>query len=150
MRERVSAFLTQRSSYRCLLIANPNITQLRTEIDKLVSEYSLPALSIGSTISERLLSVPPRRRSAEAATALKAALRDLEPGPVVCSDIDLLFEPALKLDPLRLFSTCSRFTRLIVAWPGNYTDGTLSYAVPEHSHYHAWKNPDVEILPLCR
>ncbi len=73
-------------------------------------------------------------------------LREKAPGPIVCHDIDLLFHPSLKIDPLALFRKVGRFTKLIVLWPGEYKDGVLSYAQPEHHHYRFWKNlEDIEI-----
>ncbi len=73
-------------------------------------------------------------------------LRDMAPGPVVCHDVDLLFHPSLKIDPLALLRKASQFTQLIVLWPGVHKDGVLSYARPEHHHYRYWKNlEDIEI-----
>lgn len=69
-------------------------------------------------------------------------------GPVLCTDTDLLFEPALGLDPLALLRQASRMTRLVVTWPGTYRDGILTYAVPRHGHYRAWQRPDVTIVAL--
>jgi hypothetical protein len=76
----------------------------------------------------------------------KTRLGDLSPGPVLCTDIDLLFEPRLSLNPLRLFKDAGRITRLIVAWPGIYRDDVLSYAVPDHAHYRTWRNPKIPIV----
>jgi hypothetical protein len=76
----------------------------------------------------------------------KTRLGDLSPGPVLCTDIDLLFEPSLSLNPLRLFKDAGRITRLIVAWPGTYRDDVLSYAVPDHAHYRTWRNPKIPIV----
>ena len=80
--------------------------------------------------------------------ALERALRESQPGPVLCTDIDLLFEPALHLDPLALFRDNSRAVTIIVAWPGTFTANVLSYAVPKHAHYRTWRNPDVQVCPL--
>ena len=79
---------------------------------------------------------------------MKTHLRDISPGPVLCTNIDLLFEPTLKLDPLRLMRDVSRVTRLVVAWPGSYVDNVLAYAVPDHSHYRTWRKPEVLIKVL--
>ena len=68
---------------------------------------------------------------------------DFQPGPVLCTDIDLLFDPSLKLNPLQLFLSCSKQTTLVIAWPGSYLDNTVAYAVPEHAHFRTWKQPDL-------
>ena len=75
-------------------------------------------------------------------------LGQMAPGPVSCTDIDLLFEPTLELDPLGLLRDVSRVTRLVVAWPGSYADDVLAYAVPDHSHYRTWRKPGVRVVFL--
>jgi len=79
---------------------------------------------------------------------MKTRLGELSPGPVLCTEIDLLFDPALELDPLRLLCDVGRVARLVVTWPGSYLHGVLSYAVPDHSHYRTWRNPEVYVTLL--
>jgi hypothetical protein len=69
-------------------------------------------------------------------------------GSVLYTDIDLLFEPTLELDPLRLMRDVSRQTRLVVTWPGSYLDNVLSYAVPGHDHYRIWRRSEVLVKAL--
>ncbi|MCP4537842.1 MAG: BREX-3 system P-loop-containing protein BrxF [Chloroflexi bacterium] len=79
---------------------------------------------------------------------MKARLSEMAPGPVLCTETDLLFEPTLKLDPLRLMRDASKVIRLVVAWSGSYTEDVLAYAVPKHGHYRTWRNPGVSISVL--
>jgi hypothetical protein len=72
----------------------------------------------------------------------------MSPGPVLCTEIDLLFEPSLELDPLPLLVDISRATRLVIAWPGSYVGGVLAYAAPEHAHYRTWRQPPAHIVHL--
>jgi hypothetical protein len=67
---------------------------------------------------------------------------------VLCTHIDLLFTPALQLDPLMLFRHLGKTAPLVVCWPGEYHDDVLSYAVPEHAHYRTWRHPDALIVTL--
>jgi hypothetical protein len=103
-------------------------------------------ISIGRAVSEFLLA----QEEIDISQAIRKYLVDLlwakAPGPVLCIDIDLLFHPLVKLDPLALFRHISHSTRLIMFWPGDFRDGILSYAQPGHQHYRFWKNlEDVEI-----
>lgn len=54
---------------------------------------------------------------------------------IFATDIALLFEPTLLLNPLMLMLEASRRTPIIVAWPGIIEGDRLAYAVLEHSHY---------------
>jgi len=97
-------------------------------------------VSIGRELSVALITLNDIEQSRAIQQWLEDTLRGKAPGPVVCSDIDLLFNPSFGLDPLVLFRQISRHTRLIALWPGIYKDGVLSYAQPEHKHYRFWKN----------
>jgi len=112
------------------------------ELEKFLSHISQTqeVVSIGSEASSFLLVSSDVDQSRTARQWLVNELRWKAPGPVVCTDIDLLFHPSLNLDPLGLFRQISRHTNLIVLWPGTYQGNVLSYAVPEHQHYRSWKN----------
>lgn len=91
-----------------------------------------------------LLPLLPRERQRSVPRLLSAAIRTASPpGPLLVTQIDLLFEPSLGLDPLALLRSASRQRTLMVAWPGSYESGVLAYAVPEHSHYRTWPKPDL-------
>lgn len=134
-----------RTSHTCLLLVSPEIHRLEDAVDELLSLHNWPRLSIGRELGSALLSETPQHRPHTANQWMKARLGEMAPGPVVCAETALLFEPALQLDPLRLVRDVSRVTRLVVAWPGSYVDEVLTYAVPEHSHYRTWRNPEVDI-----
>ena len=136
------------TSHTCLLLAHPEIRRLESAKDELTSTYNWPRLSIGRELGAVLLSEMPQRRSRAACRWLPARLGEMAPGPVLCTEIDLLFEPTLELDPLRLLSDVSRIARLVVLWPGCYADDVLTYAAPEHSHYRAWRRPGVPVAVL--
>lgn len=71
------------------------------------------------------------------------AVQPLAPGPVLCADVDLLFEPALALDALRVFRETSRVVPLVVLWPGAFTARQLAYAQPAHAHYRVWRRTEL-------
>ena len=113
------------------------------DINVLTTSYFIGegnCLSIGRDLSEFLVKEVESDRIQATIRWLDRTLREQAAGTVVCTDIDLLFHPSLKLDPLVLFRKASRHTELVVLWPGTYSNGVLSYAVPEHKHYRFWKN----------
>jgi len=151
MHDAITTFLSTRTYYPCLLLVGLAVRNLEDAASDLVSTYGWPCLSVGRELGATLLSEPPARRPGAARRWLEARLREVAPAngsPVLCLDIDLLFEPTLRLDPLRLLRDASRATRIVVAWPGSYTDDVLAYAVPEHGHYRTWRRPDVPITCL--
>lgn len=140
----LTSFLQHDAHRTCLLFVHPDIGRL----EALKRELDLPQLSIGETLSERLLGEPPRRRPRAAQRALDASVRARDGEALLCTEIDLLFEPALDLDPLTLFKRLSRSRPLVVLWPGTYEEELLRYALPEHAHYRTWSRPEVSIFTL--
>ena len=131
-----------------VIIVHPDIHLLDEEKNLLQTKFDWPVIPIGKILSRDMLSGQVNGAAAVQAW-LVDQIRGFAFGPILVSDIDYLFEPSFKLDPLILFQRASRFNKLIVLWPGMYSkEKVLSYAVPEHSHYRTWRNPDAEVLPL--
>ena len=148
MLEELDAFLAAEHYHRCILLVSRDIGLLQRQAEELACYRNWPVLCVGSALSAPLISISPRQRSRTAQLLLRRRLDEAAPGPLMCTDIDLLFEPTLQLDPLALFRRASRSLPLIVAWPGHYDGGVLSYAVPEHAHYRTWPDPQVRIYLL--
>lgn len=130
--------------YPCLLFVHREPSVLYAKANALHTEYGWPILPLGEKLTPILLPLLPRERERMASRLLADELPTPSPaGPLLLSQIDLLFEPSLRLDPLALLRGLSRQRPLIVAWPGSYQDGVLAYAVPEHSHYRTWPKPDL-------
>ena len=132
----------------CVLLVHPTISRLQAAVAEIQPHYDWPFLPVGEHLSAALMVVPPNRRGRVARDWLQAEIEHFRPGLLVCTEIDLLFEPTLELDPLALFRQVSRKTKLIVLWPGTYENNTLAYAVPEHAHYKVWRKSEVEIIAL--
>ena len=136
-------FLTTRPYYPCCLLVHPKVVQLERAGQYLQARYAWPTLSIGTALSGALLDIAPHQRPSEVHSAFQAAVHRLLPGPILCRNIDILFEPVLAIDPLRLLRDTSRMAPLVVLWPGAFSNGALSYARPEHSRYRVWASPEL-------
>ena len=138
---RIDQFLTQSLLRPCLLLAIPDIQTLQGTAEEIFNHYQWPTLDLARGVSEHLLYVSPTHRPRKTPGVVSGELQALTDGPVLCVNIDLLFDPSLTLDPLHLLREQSRHRLLLVAWPGSYSDGILSYAKPTHSHYRSWEEP---------
>ncbi|MCX6028262.1 MAG: BREX-3 system P-loop-containing protein BrxF [Chloroflexi bacterium] len=144
----VVEFLAEHPDAACVLLVHPHVRVIQRVAQDLAAALGVQPLSVGKELSGALLGEPAQARPRLARAWLLATVSRLAPGPILLTDIDLLFEPAWALDPVALFRSASHSARLIVAWPGAYEQGTLAYAVPEHSAYRPWHRPDVQILDL--
>lgn len=139
----IDHFLAIQPYYPCLLLVHPEMARLYAATRQILSQYAWPGLSIGSLLSQALLPVAPKQRPRQAKRTFADTVQAHVPGPVLCTDIDLLFEPSLYLDPLRLLREASRQARLVVIWPGTFANGVLAYATPSHAHYQTWTQTDL-------
>lgn len=126
------------SDHSCIIVVDTDVQALNKRLMEIPDEWG--RVSIGKELSSFLMLADITDRSRNIYIWLEKYLREKAPGPVVCLEIDLLFEPSLKLDPLNIFLRISRHLKLVIFWHGNYIDGVLSYAQPEHQHYRFWKN----------
>ena len=147
MMQNITDFL-QNNKQRLVLIVHPDIQRLDDTKKLIQTGFEWPAVSIGNALSADMLSGQVSGVASVQAWLI-AQIRNLTTGSVLLNDIDFLFEPTFKLNPLVLFQQTSRLIPLVVLWPGTYSDNkVLSYAIPEHQHYRTWRNPEANIFTL--
>ena len=115
LHSRLTEILSGSSTTYCILLVHPAIGTLEKTASELVTGYGWPHLSLGQALSADLMAVPLHERPYAAQHWLETRIRELRPDPVLCTDIDLLFEPAFRLDPLKILLGISRTTHVIVA-----------------------------------
>lgn len=143
----IEAFLAAPPYQACLLLVHADPARLGAAVAAVGVRYGRPAWALGRSLGPRLLDHAPADRPAVAVAGLSEAVAAHAPGPVLISDIPLLFEPTLRLDPLRLLRDAARRAPLLVAWPGAVEGDRLVYAVAGHAHYRSW--PLTDLCPTC-
>ena len=67
-------------------------------------------------------------------------------GMVLLDNIEIVFDPVLKQDPLVLLNGLSRHRVFVAAWPGTVAKGHLTYAVPGHPEHRRYPAADLQIV----
>lgn len=110
------------------------------------SEYGYGVITVGGPAAAALLELPEYQRPRRIA-AVVTALVDARPETVILlDDIELLFDPSLATDPLRLLQTLSRNRTIVAAWPGEYVGDVLTYADAGHPEHRVCRAPDVVVV----
>jgi len=125
---------------RLVLAASPNVDRLAHFGQTVQAINGWEQAFIGTQLSAWLL----EKQTPYSLRLLRQGLHECLSAsnrPLICLEIDILFEPVLHLDPLALFVQMSRQRPLVVLWPGNVGNSRLTYAVPEHAHYRTWNRP---------
>jgi hypothetical protein len=144
--ERIAAL---ESAYHRLLLVVGETRSGKTGVMKELGErLAAPLVNVNLRLSRDLLDVPPQRRPLRTSELLEDIVQPSPTQPTLLDNIELLFDPELKQDPLRLLQLLSRRGTLVVSWPGTMVDDSLVYAEPGHPEYRRYERPDVAIVKL--
>ena len=108
------------------------------EVVAIVAELVAQVMSVGSVLA--------RLASPE---ALVSAISPTSES-VLMTDVDAIFSPEFKLDPLALFRQFSHGRALFVVWPGSVDSGRLIYSRPGRADYFDQPALDLIILKPTR
>lgn len=92
-------------------------------------------ITLGLPLSRSLLDRPIRDRPMVLADHVSTMLASCTEGGIAMDHIEILFDPALHTDPLRLLQTHARSHVIIASWPGRYDHNRLIYAEPGHPEH---------------
>ncbi len=95
-------------------------------------------MNLNLVLSQRLLEHASKSRPLRLRGALDEVLAKTGGEVVVLDNIEILFDPGLKQDPLRLLQLSSRNRTVVASWNGDAIGRTLTYAAaghPEHKRY---------------
>jgi len=130
-----------------LLVAGPGFGKTRL-LQKLAETRAWPLLNLNLELSSQLLEFTARQRALRAA-AIAGDIIDAQTGNTLLIDnIEMLFHPALRLDPLRLLQSLSRNRTLLVSWRGDATERILTYGSAGHPEYRRYERPDALIIAI--
>ena len=96
----VVEFLAEHPDAACVLLVHPDVQVIQRNAEDLAAALGAQPVSVGKELSGALLGEPSQARPRLARAWLLSTATRQAPGPIVLTDIDLLFEPAWALDPL--------------------------------------------------
>jgi hypothetical protein len=130
-----------------VLVAGPSGSGKTTALHAVAERSGFPYVAVGLALGELLLDVPPGERPLRVASGLDDLVRDR--GPVVLLDnLEILFEPSLRVDPLALLEGLSRSRTVVAAWNGAVVGTTLTYAEPGHPEYRTYPRGQRVVVDL--
>jgi hypothetical protein len=123
----------------------------KTAVLRALGEHGkLPVINVGAEISRQLLDLTERQWVLQLPKLLEEAVSAL-PGELTLMDnTEVLFNPLLKQDPLRLLQGLSRDRTIVVSWLGAVDNGRLMYAAPEHPEFRRYPSDDLLVVCLNR
>ncbi len=132
--------------HRLVLVVGPTRSGKTTALNDLALEQGWPFINVNLTLSERLLELTVRQRSLRCARIVEEILGVVDSPVVLLDNLEMLFQPELAQDPLRLLQSLSRDRTVIATWRGHLQGGALIYASPEHPEYRRYDDPQSLIV----
>lgn len=124
--------------YRLLLVVGPSGTGKSGSLRDVHLRTGVPLINVNLELSRRLLDLTVRQRALQLPTVLEKVVASADSSSILLDNIEVLFDVALKQDPLRLLQHISRNKAIVVAWNGFVTGDQITYAVPGHPEYRRY------------
>jgi hypothetical protein len=117
-------------------------------IRTLAEAENVPVLNLGAELSRPLLELGERQRVLQLPTLLQEILETFPTDLTLLDNTEVLFNPVLKHDPLRLLQQLSRGRTIVASWLGTVEGRHLTYAEPEHPEFRRYLSDDLLIVSL--
>ena len=124
---------TQQNMYRLIVYANDTY------------EQEASAVSINKRLAEELRKLKPTRRTMQLEKCFNKILDSL-PEKVVIKDIDEMFNPAYRVDVIRILVEANKRHSFSLVWSGRYDDNRLLYSEEDLADYKAYEISDYDIV----
>ena len=123
--------------YQLLLIIGRSWRERTLFLKEIASHYEYAYVALGLPLSRSLLDRSLRDRPMVLADHMSTLIAPHSEGGIAMDQIEILFDPALHTDPLRLLQMHARSRLIVASWPGQYDRNRLTYAGHGHPEYYS-------------
>ncbi len=116
--------------YRLVLLAGPQNTGKTAILQALAKENRFPLINVNLQLCKGMLELTRNQRTRHVERLFKDVVGTGVGDVVLLDNLEILFDPGLEVEPLRLLLNASRNLTLVASWNGTFRDGTLTYAEP--------------------
>ena len=128
---------------RLILVVGPAGSGKTAALRQASESRGFPLVNVNLELSRRLLELTEKQRSLRCGQIAREIV-DQAGAPVVLLDnLEVVFDPDLRQDPLRLLQGLSRNRTIVASWNGLVQDGYLVYAEPGHPEYRRYPASDL-------
>jgi hypothetical protein len=132
--------------YKLVLLVGAPGSGKTAALKELGALSGVPVTNVNLELSRRLLDLTERQRSVQTPGLLRDILAAAGHGPTILDNLELLFDPGLRLDALRLLLGLARNRAIVAAWSGTVEDGRLIYAEPGHPEHCSFAVQDFLVV----
>jgi adenylate kinase family enzyme len=134
--------------YRLILIVGPQGAGKTKVLSFISNHLGLPIININLELTREMLDLTERQRILKIEHILRDIIARANSKIVLFDNIEILFDPVLKQDPLLILKKISRNLTLIIAFNGRLESDKLIYATSSHLEYKRYTIEDIIIVDL--
>lgn len=112
---------------------------------KAISEIASQAISVNKPIAAELAEIEPNQRTMQLEKCFVKVLEKLPELPII-KDIDVMFNPAYKVDVMRILTSAYKQKQYSLVWSGSFSDGRLVYGEEGYPDYQVYEIKDYDIM----
>lgn len=134
--------------YRLVMVVAPAGAGKTSALQEVYERTSAPLINVNLELSRRMLDLTERQRTLQLPLLLSQIAKADETNLILLDNIEVLFDVALRQDPLRLLEGLSRNKTVVAAWSGIIEGGHMLYAKPDHPEYKRYPARDFLVVTL--
>jgi hypothetical protein len=132
--------------HRLVILVAPAGGGKTSVLNAVHDQTSAPLINVNLELSRRMLDLTERQKALELPRIFSEIVNELSSEVVLLDNIEIIFDPSLKQDPLRLLQGISRNKTVVAAWDGKIDHGHIVYAVPGHPEHKKYPANDIMIV----
>ncbi len=135
--------------YRLVLLVGESGSGKTRALHLLARVLGINVINVNLALAKELVELTARQRMLQLPSLL-TTMTDNGHLTAILDNTEILFDPFLKQDPLRLLKGTSRNRTIVASWNGKVESGRLTYAEPGHpEHHRRYELDGVLIVPLA-
>jgi len=136
-------------SFKLVLVTIPK--ELHREIEAEILNNPIRLVNLSKGLARKLVSLSIRDRVRRLEGEVEKVANDCG-SSVWLTKLDVLFEPTLENDPMRLLKSIAKSQTVVAIWPGEITETSVVYSKPGKSDYKTYSLKelnDIQVIDAC-
>lgn len=134
--------------YQLVLIIGPEGAGKTTVLQEVKARTGAPLINVSLELSKRMLDLTEKQRILHIPRLLDEITDTTANEIILLDNSEILFDIALRQNPLQLLKNLSRNRTVVAAWNGSVENGYLTYAAPRHPEYRRYQMQDFLMIDL--
>ncbi|EGQ9112929.1 TPA: BREX-3 system P-loop-containing protein BrxF [Vibrio alginolyticus] len=136
-------------SFKLVFVVIPE--DFRREIEAEILNNSIGFVNLSKELARKLVSLSMRERVRRLEFEVDKIAND-SGSSIWLTKLNVLFEPALETDPIRLLKWIAKSKTVVAIWPGEITETSVVYSKPGKPDYKTYplkELNDIQVIDAC-